>query len=404
MVIGIIGAGASGMTAALAAAQNPDVQVLLLERQARVGRKLLATGNGRCNITNLKAKGSSYHGNTPDFARFALDSFDPERTLQWFRELGLYTVCESSGRVYPYSDQANSVVDILRLNLNKPNIHLRTGFDVQKVKMENHGFIISDGSEILHCDRLIVACGGLAGSKLGGTMSGYKLLAKFGHRSTKLRPALVQLKSNWGALPALKGIRAECNAQVWCNGQLFAESRGELQFTEYGLSGPVIFELSRDVCAQKGDWICRLDFLPDWTEETLRQELLGRQQTDLPVQELMTGILHNRLGRVLAQSVGISGNGSCKELSNEDIKSVSKAVKGFEVTLTEPMGMDHAQVTAGGVLTEQFNPETMESRLIPGLYACGEVLDIDGDCGGYNLQWAWSSGYLAGSSAGKELV
>ncbi len=404
MVIGIIGAGASGMTAALAAAQNPDVQVLLLERQARVGRKLLATGNGRCNITNLKAKGSSYHGDTPDFARFALDSFDPERTLQWFRELGLYTVCESSGRVYPYSDQANSVVDILRLNLNKPNIHLRTGFDVQKVKMENHGFIISDGSEILHCDRLIVACGGLAGSKLGGTMSGYKLLAKFGHRSTKLRPALVQLKSNWGALPALKGIRAECQAQILHDGQLFAQSRGELQFTEYGLSGPVIFELSRDVCAQKGDWICKLDFLPDWTEETLRQELLGRQQTDLPVQELMTGILHNRLGRVLAQSVGISGNGSCKGLSNVDIESVSKAVKGFEVTLTEPMGMDHAQVTAGGVLTEQFNPETMESRLIPGLYACGEVLDIDGDCGGYNLQWAWSSGYLAGSSAGKELV
>ena len=402
MVIGIIGGGASGMAAALAASKNPNAKVLLLERQARVGRKLAATGNGRCNLTNLHAAIPAYHGQEPSFAEYALNRFDPARTLAWFEEMGLYTVSEPSGRVYPYSDQANSVVDILRLNLNRPNIELRTGFEVQKVKRTENGFQVSSNEETIECDRLIIACGGLAGSKLGGTMSGYKLLGKLGHKSTRLRPALVQLKSDWGALPGLKGVRADCKAEVYCNEELFSQSRGEVQFTEYGLSGPVIFEVSRDVCAQPGQWVCRLDLLPDISQERLYRELLRRKNTELPVQELLTGILHNRLGRVLTQASGVAMTGLCRELHDSQLQAVCTAVKGFEVRLTEPMGMDSAQVTAGGVLTEQFDPETMESRIVPGLYACGEVLDIDGDCGGYNLQWAWSSGHLAGSSAGKE--
>ena len=402
MIIGIIGGGASGMAAAIAASGMPGVQVILFERQARVGRKLLATGNGRCNLTNMKATGDGYHGQQPDFARYALNKMDPETTLQWFRSLGLYTVAEPSGRVYPYSDQANSVVDVLRLQLEKPNVELRTGFEVQKIKKTDAGFQVSTPEETMNVDKLIIACGGLAGSKLGGTMSGYKLLGKLGHRSTKLRPALVQLKSSWGSLAALKGVRANCHMRILCDGKPFAESRGELQFTEYGLSGPVIFEISRDVCAKPGTWTACLDFLPELSLDDLKNELQHRQNTPLPVQELLTGILHNRLGRVLTQAAGVGINGLCKDLKQEDLQAVCEACKGFEVLLTEPMGMDHAQVTAGGVLTEQFNPETMASLLVPGLYACGEVLDIDGDCGGYNLQWAWSSGYLAGLCAGKD--
>lgn len=402
MVIGIIGGGASGMAAALAASENPNVQVILLERQARVGRKLLATGNGRCNLTNLHADGASYHGNAPEFARYALQVFSARETIEWFEKLGLYTVAEPSGRVYPYSDQANSVVDILRLNLSRPNLELRTGYEVQKIKQSGLGFEVSNGEEVIFCDKLIIACGGLAGSKLGGTMSGYKLLGKLGHKSTKLRPALVQLKSDWSGLAGLKGVRADCRAEIYHNEELFCQSRGELQFTEYGLSGPVIFEISRDVCTAPGSWICKLDFLPDWDCDRLYKELLRRKNTDLPVQELLTGILHNRLGRVLTHSAGVQMNVLCRDLHDGDIQAICSAVKGFEVRLTEPMGMDSAQVTAGGVLTEQFDPTTMESRLVPGLYACGEVLDIDGDCGGYNLQWAWSSGRLAGIHAGKE--
>ncbi len=396
MVIGIIGGGASGMAAALAAAENGNVQVILMERQARVGRKLQATGNGRCNLTNLHAAEGGYHGDDVTFSEYAMESCGPEATLAWFRSLGLFTVAEESGRVYPYSDQANSVVDVLRFALEKPNVMVKLGFEVEKVKKTETGFRVESKEEAVVCDRLIVACGGLAGTKLGGTMSGYKLLRSLGHKCTKLRPTLVQLKSSWGGVSGLKGVRANCHAAILHNGVIHAESTGELQFTEYGLSGPVIFEVSRDACQGGGEWLCRLDFLPEIEEGLLKSELLRRKSTNLPATELLTGILHNRLGRVLTQAVGISANRMVSEISDYDLEQLARAVKAFDVTLTEPMGMDSAQVTAGGIVTREFDKMTMESRIVPGLYACGEVLDVDGDCGGYNLMFAFGSGILAG--------
>ena len=401
MVIGIIGGGASGMAAALAASEAKDAQVVLFERQARLGRKLRATGNGRCNLTNLHAGETGYHGEQSGFWKYALDRFPPEETLSWFRRMGLYTVAEASGRVYPYSDQANSVADILRFALDKPNITVKLGFEVEKVRKAAGRFRVEAQEEAVDCDRVIVACGGLAGTALGGSMSGYKLLRSMGHHSTKLRPNLVQLRSSWGALASLKGVRTNCEASVFRDGELFAGSRGELQFTQYGLSGPVTFEISRDVCQGGGEWSCRLDFLPDLDRQTLTEELLRRKKTDLPASDLFTGILHNRLGRVLTGEAGISQQGFIRDVPEEALTLATEKAKALEVTLTQPMGMDAAQVTAGGILTEEFNEETMESRLVPGLYACGEVLDVDGDCGGYNLQWAWSSGRLAGESAGR---
>lgn len=398
MNIGIIGGGASGMAAALAASENPNAQVVLFERQARLGRKLQATGNGRCNLTNTHLTIYNYHGEAPDFARTALEGFDPAATLSWFRSLGLYTVTEPSGKVYPYSDQANSVSDVLRFALEKPNIQVRTGCEVSRLRRIDKGFLI-DGE---YFDRVIVACGGLAGSRLGGSMSGYQLLRSLGHRMTKLRPALVQLKSGWSGVGSLKGVRANCRASIFRDGRLHSESTGEIQFTDYGISGPVIFEISRDVCQGSGSWICRLDLLPQVTSEELLRELCRRRETSLPSDELLTGILHNRLGRVVVKHCGISSGCPISQLSDEQLRMVSDAVKGFELSLTEPLGMDSAQVTAGGIQTDEFDPNTMESNLVPGLYACGEVLDIDGDCGGYNLQWAWSSGRCAGLHAGKD--
>ena len=402
MVVAIIGGGASGMAAALAAAENENNQVILLERQARVGRKLQATGNGRCNLSNIHAENRGYHGQNLDFVRNAISAFSPSDTLKWFASLGLFTVTEDSGKVYPYSDQANSVVDVLRLSLVKENITLKLGYEVAKIQKTEKGFRITNGEEAISCDKLIVACGGLAGSKLGGTMSGYKLLAKLGHRSTKLRPSLVQIKSAWPELPSLKGVRTNCHIEILHNGEIYAQSIGELQLTEHGISGPVVFEISRDVCAAPGKWTAKLDFLPDVSMERLEAELQRRRETNLPMEELLTGILHNRLGRVLTKTAGIKGKQMASQISNAELREVLQAVKALELTLTEPLGMDSAQVTAGGVLTDGFDPDTMESKLIPGLYACGEVLDIDGDCGGYNLQWAWSSGRCAGHHAGKE--
>ncbi len=402
MVVGIIGAGASGMAAALWASQEPDVQVILMERQARVGRKLQATGNGRCNLSNEKFHISHYHGEDPTFTEQVFSQFGVEDTLNWFSSLGLCTVTEQSGKIYPYSDQANSVVDVLRLALDKENITLRLGFEAEKIKYSPNGFAVESKEEIVTCDRLIVACGGLAGSKLGGTMAGYKLLSKLGHRSTKLRPNLVQIQSRWQALSSLKGVRTNCNVEILHNGDLFAQSRGELQFTEQGLSGPVIFEISRDVCSASGSWIASLDFMPQWNEDKLMAHLQNRMQTNYPIDELLTGVLHNRLGRVLTQCAGIKGKAYCNDLSQRELEELCRCVKALEVELTEPMGMENAQVTAGGVLTDDFDPYTLESKKIPGLFVCGELLDVDGDCGGYNLQWAWSSGCVAGRNAGRD--
>lgn len=396
MIIGIIGGGAAGMAAAIEASQYGN-KVIIFERQARVGRKLQATGNGRCNLSNLRMQIECYHGQQPAFAAFALNGFGVEDTLTWFGNLGLFTVAEESGKVYPYSDQANSVVDVLRFELQKDNVTLHTGAEVKKIKKRTDGFSVECDGLTEYCDRVIIACGGLAGTKLGGTMSGYKLLGKLGHKCSKLRPALVQLKSDWGALASLKGVRTNCSIRIFKDEQLHAQSVGELQFTQYGISGPVVFEVSRDTCSCAGEWIAEIDFLPHISADQLKQELIRRMDRKVPASELLTGILHNRLGRVLTQCVGISD-----WLNDYQLQAVCEAVKAFRITLTEPMGMDSAQVTAGGILTEQFDPETMESRLVPGLYACGEVLDIDGDCGGYNLQWAWSSGRLAGICAGKE--
>ena len=402
MVVGIIGAGASGMAAALWASRELNVQVVLMERQARVGRKLQATGNGRCNLSNEKFHISHYHGEDPTFTEQVFSQFGVEDTLNWFSSLGLCTVTEQSGKIYPYSDQANSVVDVLRLALDKENITLRLGFEAEKIKYSPNGFAVESKEEIVTCDRLIVACGGLAGSKLGGTMAGYKLLSKLGHRSTKLRPNLVQIQSRWQALSSLKGVRANCNVEILHNGDIFAQSRGELQFTEQGLSGPVIFEISRDVCSASGSWIASLDFMPQWNEDKLMAHLQNRMQTNYPIDELLTGVLHNRLGRVLTQCAGIKGKAYCKDLSQRELEELCRCVKALEVELTEPMGMENAQVTAGGVQTDDFDPYTLESKKIPGLFVCGELLDVDGDCGGYNLQWAWSSGCVAGRNAGRD--
>ena len=402
MTIGIIGGGAAGMAAALAAAEYESARIVLMERQARLGKKLSATGNGRCNLSNLHAARGGYNGDDPQFSRYAIDQFGPSETLEWFRGLGLYTVTEPSGRVYPYSDQANSVVDVLRFSLDRENIRVQTDFEVLKLKKEGGKFSVTSKDRTLEFDKLIIACGGLAGTKLGGTMAGYKFLRSFGHKCTKLRPALVQVKTSWPGVSALKGVRANCRAGIYHNGVLHRESVGEIQFTEFGLSGPVIFEISRDACQGGGEWECRLDFLPDLSAQKLSDALMMKRNSNLTAEDLFTGILHNRLGRSLVKEAGIKANTPIFHLYDDQLEDVISLAKGFAVTLTEPLGMEAAQVTAGGIVTSEFDPTTMESKLVPGLYACGEVLDVDGDCGGYNLQWAWSSGRLAGMSAGKE--
>ena len=397
MKVLIIGGGASGMMAALTAAEDPSNRVTLLERQSRVGRKLLATGNGRCNLSNIHASEAHYHGYDPSFVRHALRQFSPADTLAFFQQLGLLTVAEESGKVYPFSDQANSVVDILRFALAQRGVDLRCGCEVISIGKKARGYNVKTAEEAFYCDKLILACGGSAGAKLGGTDWGYKLLSSMGHTVTPLRPSLVQIKTDASVTKSLKGVRADAGITLKRNGQLVAQNVGEVQFTDFGISGPAIFELSREV-ENKGDQLLLLDLMRPWSEDQLASLLLQKRADfpDLAADELLTGALHNRLGKVVLKISGTELPQTLAEITESQIRRIARTVKYFPMTVTGIMGLELAQVTAGGVLTSEFRPDTLESRLCPGLFATGEVLDIDGDCGGYNLQWAWSSGRLAG--------
>lgn len=394
----IVGGGASGMMAALTASAAPDTQVTLLERQSRVGRKLLSTGNGRCNLTNLHAAPSHYHGEHPDFAAPALFAFGVEDTLSFFRSLGLVTAAEDDGKVYPYSNSANSVLDVLRFAIEAQGVQIVSGVSVEKIKCKDRRFSLLAGGEVFAADCVIVACGGAAGSKLGGVMDGYQLLKSLGHHRTALYPALVQIKTDPQYPRSLKGVKAEAHIAVFSGDTLLAENQGEILFTEYGVSGPAVFEISR-YASMGGDGLTvELDLWPALSEADVRAWLAERQARlpQLEIAQLFTGALHNRLGQVVGRFASLPVGGTVGQLSPRDLAAAARGCKHFLLPVTGTCGFDSAQVTAGGMRTEEFDPQTMQSRLVPGLYACGEVLDIDGDCGGFNLQWAWSSGHLAG--------
>ena len=394
----IIGAGASGMMAALTAAEMPELRVVLLERQQRAGRKLLATGNGRCNLTNTGATIENYHGAERDFAAPALAAFPPAAALDFFHSLGLVTMEEYGGRVYPLSDSANSVVDVLRFALEAKGVELKAASPAREIRREKQGFTVVTDTETLRADKLIVACGGAAGEKLGGVMDGYDLLKDLGHKRTTLYPSLVQLLTAPDYPRALKGVRVDCALKLYAGGEALAESAGELQFTETGVSGPAVFDLSRAVATGGKGLVLAADFLREYGEAAVLELLKARRANlpDLPAGDMLTGIVHNRLGRMLVKYTGLDANAPLRTLHDDALRRLGAACKDFRLDVRGTEGFDKAQVTAGGVKTSGFNPETLESWFVPGLFACGEVLDIDGDCGGYNLQWAWASGRLAG--------
>ena len=399
MNVAILGGGASGLMAAITAAEGGHA-VTVFERQARVGRKLLATGNGRCNLSNMQPLEGRYHGARPDFASPALEAFSARDARDFFLSLGLITVEEPSGRVYPFSDQAGSVVDVLRFAAEARGAALRTGTEIAGLWLagEDGFFVQTAEREALRFDRVIVCCGGKAGGKLGGTSSGYELLASLGHTVTPLFPALVQLKTPPERVRALKGVRADARILVEKNGAPLAESAGEVQFTEYGLSGPATFEVSRAAATAGEGVTARLDLLRNVPRGEL-EALLAARCRDLPRltgENLLTGLLHNRLGRVVLREAGFAQDRPLSGFNARALARVAGVVKDLALPVTGNMGFDNAQVTAGGVSTAEFDPRTLMSLHVPGLYAAGEVLDVDGDCGGFNLQWAWASGRLAG--------
>ena len=394
----VIGGGASGIIAALTAAEDKTRRVILLERQQRIGRKLLATGNGRCNLTNTGASPENYHGEQEGFATAALNKFTPAQVLDFFHGMGLVTVTEYGNRVYPLSNSANSVVDVLRFALEKSGVELHCACPARVIERRGKGYVVITDEDRLEADYVIVACGGAAGAKLGGVMDGYQLLKPLGHKRTALRPALVQLLTAPEYPRALKGIRADGELSLRSRGETLCRGLGEVQFTEKGLSGPAAFDVSRAAaCAGEGADVT-INFFRAFSPRQLMELLCRRRETfpELPASELFTGMLHNRLGRMLVKYAAIPQELPTGRLDDLQLEKAAGSASGFTLKLLGTEGFDNAQVTAGGIKTTGFNPETLESWFMPGLFVCGELLDVDGDCGGYNLQWAWSSGRLAG--------
>ena len=394
----VIGGGASGLIAALTAAEDKSRRVIVLERQQRIGRKLLATGNGRCNLTNTGASPENYHGENPAFAVPALEKFPPEKALEYFHSLGLVTVEEYGGRVYPLSNSANSVLDVLRFALEQSGVEVKSATSAREIYRDDTGWAVVTDGETLHCDKLIVACGGATGAKLGGVSDGYDLLKPLGHKRTGLYPSLVQLITEPEYPRSLKGVRADCRLRLFSSGEALTESRGELQFTDNGVSGPAAFDVSRAASTGGKRLSIEADFFADYSVEAVTAMLRQRREKlpELTATDILAGMLHNRLGKMLVKYTALDANVPIKTLTDRQLIALARACKGFRLKLLGTEGFDNAQVTAGGIRTGGFDPETLESWFMPGLFVCGELLDIDGDCGGYNLQWAWASGRLAG--------
>ena len=390
--VAIIGGGASGMIAAIVATtMNPDVRIVVLEKNSRVGKKLLSTGNGRCNLTNMDQSPVHYHGKNVWFINEVLKQFTLEDTLEFFKTIGVETV-EEGNKVFPRSLQASSVLDLLRYNMKSRGVEEVCDFHCVGIKKEGDVFVLnSEDGRTVDASAVLVAAGGKASPALGGTEDGYHLLERFGHHTTSLFPALVQVCVPSKKTLPLKGIKVQAVVSAYSRDTFLRQEEGEVLFTEYGLSGPPIFQLSRFASSAFENIEFSLDLFPEYDNDALEKVLVSRKKL-LPENMILSGLLHNTVGREILRELG---ENAC------DTKSLVKILKKWTFKINGTRGWAQAQITCGGVNLGDFSPLTLESKLVKGLYACGEVLDADGDCGGYNLQWAWSSGAVAGRALSK---
>jgi len=389
----IVGGGASGLAAAVFCARKiGGERVILLEKAPRVGKKLLATGNGTCNITNRRAEPSRYHGADASFTAPALQAFPPEACIAFFESLGVICSSREEGREYPLCEQAAAVLDCLRLELKALGVTERCDAAVTAIRPENGGFAVVTADETWCAKHVILATGGAAAPALGGSAEGYATAVALGHKKTPLFPSIVQVKTDTTFIKAMKGLRTDATVKFILDGKPLCDHTGELLFTEYGISGPAVMHISRVV----GDWERRkngtmeavIDLLPSLSEEKLVAQLAARPVRT--AEDFLTGLLHKRIGQTVCRAAGLSLGDTVT-----DYRRLAATIKRFTVKVIGTQGFGGAQVTAGGIDTRDVDPATLESRLVPHLHLIGELLDVDGDCGGYNLQWAWASAYAA---------
>ena len=407
--IAVIGAGASGLFAAIAAAREAEklrkkITVSVFEANSRVGKKILVTGNGRCNFTNENICPANFHGEE-ELAFRVYSDFDNIKTLGFFKSIALFPKSDFAGRVYPMSNQATAVLDALRCELSRLGIREITDTKITSLEKQGSGFILNGNIKAKCC---ILATGGKAAAVQGSDGSGFLLLQKSGVSTTPLYPALVPLVCE-GFPKSLKGIRAQGRIAIRHQGKILCEDTGEIQYTEYGLSGIPSMQVSRFVshalAEKKGDVIAVVDSCPSLTKEELYGVFSGiiENNPTMSCELLLAGLLPKRLGATLLSDCSVNPSMEAGKLHFAVIEKIIGAVKNKKYKVSAVKGFNDAQVTTGGIPASEINGNTLELKKIKGLFVAGEIIDVDGDCGGYNLQWAWSSGYKAGCNAVREI-
>lgn len=385
--VAVLGGGASGLLAATELLTGDSAllgrEVAILERNDRLGKKLVATGNGQGNLSNAKLSSINYSG-AADFISAFIEQFNKINPVSYLNKLGIVTENDEAGRIYPVSRQASSVLDILRQYLESKNCTAITGFKAISVKPCADGFkIVSEKGDIITAQKVIIAAGGKAAKQFGTDGSAYSLLAEFSHKLTPLYPSLVQLKTEKELIKGLKGIKHNVALQLFDCEKPIKFATGDLLFTDFGVSGNAVFKISDKIQTLQNP-ILIIDFVPNFSEPELKNILINRKkQGYIPTRELLNGIVHKKLGETIYK------------LCNNDIDKTAKTVKSFALKIVGTLGFDYAQTTKGGINTQDINPETYESKLQKGLYVVGEILDVDGECGGYNLTFAFTSGIAA---------
>lgn len=402
--IGIIGGGASGMMAAITAARSPgQVRILIFEHKDKIGKKILSTGNGRCNLTNELMCPECFRSEDMEAVKTVLDQFGYEQTILFFETLGLVTKSKK-GYIYPRCEQAASVLALLMLELQSLGVEIHTNVHVTELLRGRKGFRILTDNGDFHADCVILAAGGRAAKVLGSDGSGYTIAKTMGHSIVPVVPALVQLKVKNHPFSKASGVRTDAKVTALIDGDSVASDIGELQITSYGISGIPVFQISRYIARglyEKKRAQVRIDFLPEAAEEEVYQFLLERRKRreEMSAGEFLTGIFQQKLIPEILSLAGIRVRRKVKELDTETIRRLAHQCKNVVVSIADTNGFDNAQVCAGGVRLSEIEPDTMQSRYVKGLYLTGELLDVDGICGGYNLQWAWATGYIAGANA-----
>lgn len=403
MQVGIVGAGAAGLMAAITAA-GLGAEVTLFERGDRVGRKILMTGNGKCNLSNLNLSIDQYYGQQPEWIWRCLSRFSTRDTITFFNGLGMM-IKEKNGYLYPLAEQASVVLDVLRNEVKALGISVHTGCKINRITKDSETgkIMLSDGNYTYCFDKVILAVGGKAAPKTGSDGSGFKLAKQMGHTIVPTVPALVQLRCLEDYLKMVAGVRADGIVSVRCQGNEVAAERGEIQFTDYGISGIPVFQISRTVNYLLREWPeveVVLDLLPQVDEKTYQklQEQRKLLVSDRTVEEYFTGLLNKKLMGLFIKLAGCKPTCPMAACDDGVLGQIYALCKEWHLHVTGSNPYDSAQVCAGGVDTTEVS-DYMESLKMPGVYFAGEILDVDGKCGGYNLQWAWSSGYVAGMAA-----